>query len=215
MFVSRNKKEIIWGQKSVPSSINAEGVFCSTKIKRDRRMAIRPKLFISKRRLQKQIQEPRKIIPGSTPSEDIPCSSDINHKWRTVPRSKLFWRKDFLHKRRNMDIWLGFELCRWILCSSKTKHKRTVPRKILFISDRRLQELRTQTLKLSWVRLSVKVFGLVTIFSITFKNTRPSEWHTWHIWTYENMRCDACKVAIFRSHKPRKTTTQSVKMPNV
>jgi hypothetical protein len=64
------------------------------------------------------------------------------------------------------------------LCSSKTKRKRRkVPRKNLFFSESRLQELRSQTPILSWVRVSVKILGLGIIFSIIFKDMWPSGWH--------------------------------------
>jgi hypothetical protein len=51
-------------------------------------------------------------------------------------------------------------------CSSETKHdRRTALRQNLFVSARRLQELRSQTRNLSWVRVPVKKLGLGTIFS--------------------------------------------------
>jgi hypothetical protein len=78
----------------------------------------RPKLYVSKRRLQKQRPQPRKTVLGSSPDEDIFCSSETKHDRRTAPRQNLF------------------------------------------VSARKLQELRSHTRKLSWVRVSVKVLGL-------------------------------------------------------
>jgi hypothetical protein len=60
--------------------------------------------------------------------------------------------------------WVGVPV-RAVSCSSKTKHdRRTVPRPKLFVSARRLQELRSQTQKLSWARVSAEVLGLEIIF---------------------------------------------------
>jgi hypothetical protein len=51
-------------------------------------------------------------------------------------------------------------------CSSEIKHdRRTAPRQSLFVSARRSQELRSQTRKLFWVRVPVKMLGLGIIFS--------------------------------------------------
>jgi hypothetical protein len=50
--------------------------------------------------------------------------------------------------------------------SSETTHDRTAQRTKLFVSARRLQELRSQTQKLSWVRASVKMLALEIIIII-------------------------------------------------
>jgi hypothetical protein len=61
-------------------------------------------------------------------------------------------------------------------CRSETEHdRRTAPRPKLFVSARRLQELRSQTRKLSWVRVSVKMLGFGIIFSVIFNDTYRSE----------------------------------------
>jgi hypothetical protein len=59
------------------------------------------------------------------------------------------------------------------LYSSETKHdRRTSPRSKLFVSARRLQGLRSQTWKLHWVRVLVKMLGLgIIIFSMILNNT--------------------------------------------
>jgi hypothetical protein len=78
MLIPRDQEENIGGlklRKSVLSSIPGESVSCSSETKHDRRMVPEPKLFVSKRRLQKQRSEPRKIVLGSIPSEDGFCSS--------------------------------------------------------------------------------------------------------------------------------------------
>jgi hypothetical protein len=52
-------------------------------------------------------------------------------------------------------------------CNSETKHDRsTAPRPKLIVLKRRLQELRSLTQKLFWVRVSVKMMflGLIIIF---------------------------------------------------
>jgi hypothetical protein len=67
---------------------------------------------------------------------------------------------------------LGSSPDKEVLCSCKTKHRRrTVPKQNVFVWERRLQELRSQTRKLSWVRVSVKILSLGIIFSIIFNDT--------------------------------------------
>jgi hypothetical protein len=72
--------------ETVLSAIPGEGVSFSSDTKRYRRMAPRPKLIVSKTRLQKQRSEPRKIFLGSIPKEDGFCSSDTKCDRRTAPR---------------------------------------------------------------------------------------------------------------------------------
>jgi hypothetical protein len=58
-------------RKSVLSSFPGEGVSCSSETKHDRRTAPRRKLFVSKRRLQKQRPEPRKLYLVRLPTKMI------------------------------------------------------------------------------------------------------------------------------------------------
>jgi hypothetical protein len=111
----------------------------------------------------------RKSVQSSSPSEGGSCSSETKHNRRTAPRPKLFastrklqeqrpqLRKPVLCSNHGED---GF-------CSSETKHDiRRVPRPELFVSAGRLLEVRSQSLKLSWVRVSVKMLGLWIIIII-------------------------------------------------
>jgi hypothetical protein len=128
-----------------------------------------------------------------------------------VPRPKLFVSKTVLGSSPDEEV----------LCISKTKHKRrTVPRQNLFVSARRLQELRSQPRKLSLVRVSVKILGLGIIFSIIFNDTWPMGWHaTWHIRTHDespdDRRCDAdtsCHLLRrwqYECHKTRRRQTDA------
>jgi hypothetical protein len=63
---------------------------CSSETKHDRRMAWRPKMFVSARRLWEQRPQPWKSALDSSPSEDVFCSSETKNDRRTAPRLKLF-----------------------------------------------------------------------------------------------------------------------------
>jgi hypothetical protein len=67
-----------------------EGGSCRSKTKDDRRMAPKPELFVSKRRLQKQKPQPRKTALGSSPDEDGFSNLETKHEKRTMPRPKMF-----------------------------------------------------------------------------------------------------------------------------
>jgi hypothetical protein len=88
-YSSRTDKPGQNSGKSVQSSIPGEYGSCSSEIKHNRKTAPRQKLFISKRRLRKQISEPPKTVLGSIPGEDVLCSSETKHD-RTAKRIKLF-----------------------------------------------------------------------------------------------------------------------------
>jgi hypothetical protein len=61
-------------------------------------------------------------------------------------------------KARTLKTVLGSSPDEDGFCSLETKHKRrTMRRQNLFVSARRLQELRSQTRKLSWVRVQMKM----------------------------------------------------------
>jgi hypothetical protein len=57
-----------------------------------------------------------------------------------------------------------------VFCSSETKHDRRMVQRTKFFSTRRLQELRTQTRKVSLVRASVKMLVLGIIITIIIIN---------------------------------------------
>jgi hypothetical protein len=101
-----------------------------------------------------------------------------------------------------------------VFCSSESNHDiRMVPRQNLFDSERRLQEVRSQILKLSWVRVLVKIFGLGIIFSTIFNDMWPSWWHKkWHIRTQDDSPDDRRRDADTRCHffadEPRNSTRQ-------
>jgi hypothetical protein len=72
MLIPSDQEENTGGSKlwkSVQSSIPDTDVSCSSETKHGS-MAPRIKLFVSKRRLQKQKSEPRKFVMGSIPSKD-------------------------------------------------------------------------------------------------------------------------------------------------
>jgi hypothetical protein len=82
------------------------------------------------------------------------CPKVSTTEERRQDKSCLFRRGDYSNKR-NTENWPRFE------SSSKTKHqRRTAPRQKLVVLERRLQELRSQTRKLSWVRVPVNILGL-------------------------------------------------------
>jgi hypothetical protein len=77
-------------KKIVLSSSTSEGGPCSSETKNNRRTVLRPKLFISKSRVQKQRPQSRKPALGLSPGEDYFCSSETKHNIRTEQRTKLF-----------------------------------------------------------------------------------------------------------------------------
>jgi hypothetical protein len=86
--------------KGAMSSISGEGVSSISETKHGRRMVPRPKLFVSKRRLQKQRPEHPKIVLSSILSKDGFCSSDTKHNRRTASRPNLFVSKKRLYKQK-------------------------------------------------------------------------------------------------------------------
>jgi hypothetical protein len=135
-------------------------------------------------------------------------------------QSCLFRRGGYRNKRHNTENCLGFESDE-VLCSSKTKHlRRMAPRQNFFISERTLQELRSQTWKLSWVRVTVKILGLGTTFSAIFNDIWPSGWHTtWHIRTHDESpdgrRCDADTRCHIYADEPSNATRHDADNPTL
>jgi hypothetical protein len=80
-------------RKSVLSLIPSEGGSCSSETKHDRRTAPRPKLFVSRRILQKQRLQPRKTLLSSIPVKDGFWSSDTKLNTRTAPRQMFLLRR--------------------------------------------------------------------------------------------------------------------------
>jgi hypothetical protein len=110
MFMPWQKEDIserskLW--KSVWVPVLGEGGFCSLETKVDRRMAPRPKLFVSMRRLQKQrpTTPPKKrTVLGSSPDKDGLCSSETKYDKRTAPRKKFFYHwEDYRNKGHNPE----------------------------------------------------------------------------------------------------------------
>jgi hypothetical protein len=84
--------------------------------------------------------------------------------------SKL--RKNFLSSIPSED---GF-------CRSDAKHdRRRAPRPNLFVSARRLQDLRLQIWKLPWIRIPVKMFGLSITFSFDKQGYLSSDKAFWKL----------------------------------
>jgi hypothetical protein len=90
---------------------------------------------------------------------------------RRRDQSCLHRQIDYRNKGHNADSSTdedGF-------CSSETNHDRRAQRSEMFVSARILQELRSQTRKMSWDRVSVKILGLGINFSVIFNDTLPEE----------------------------------------
>jgi hypothetical protein len=80
--------------KTFLSSSLGEGGLCSSKSKHDRRLAPRQKLFISKKRLQKQRSQPLNAVLGSCLGYGSSYNSKTTHDKRTASRPKLFCFED-------------------------------------------------------------------------------------------------------------------------
>jgi hypothetical protein len=201
MLISWDQKEIIGGsklRKCVLSSIPAESVSCSSETKHERRMAPRPKLSFRRGDCRNKDQNTEKLSWVRFPVNmvSVVWILSMTEEWRQ-DQSSSFRRGDYRNNRYNTENVLGSSPDEEVLCSSKTKPKRrTTPRQNLFVSERRLQELKSQTRNLSWVRVSMKILGLGINFFITFNDTWPSGRHTrWHIRIHDespdDRRCGA------------------------
>jgi hypothetical protein len=80
-------------QKNCFEFESGEGGSCRSGTKHDRRMVPRPKLFVSKRKLQRHRSQPRETVLGSCPGKGISCSSENKHDIRMTPKSKFLFRK--------------------------------------------------------------------------------------------------------------------------
>jgi hypothetical protein len=87
-FRTGNYRNKCYNPKTILGSIPGEDGFCTSEIKHGRRSAPRPKLFVSKRRLQKQRPETRETVLGSIAGEYVFCCSENRHDRRTAPRPK-------------------------------------------------------------------------------------------------------------------------------
>jgi hypothetical protein len=118
-------------------------------------------------------------VLSSIPGEGGSCSSETKHDRRKAPRPKLFVLKRRLQELRPQprNIILGSSPDKDVFSTSETKQDRMAQRTTFFVSTSRLQELRSQTLILSWVRVSVNMFGLGITFSMilnyTYRMIRP------------------------------------------
>jgi hypothetical protein len=156
---------------------------------------------------------------------------------RRLEQSCLFRRGDYINKDQNPEklSWVRFPVKMVsvarilsmmsqrrtvlgsspdeVLCSSKTKYKRrAAPMQNFFAPERILQELRTETRKLSWVRDSVKILSL----GITIREPRDDIRHD----TYEpTTRAPTIGVAtptqdaIFCADEPRNATRHDADKP--
>jgi hypothetical protein len=117
-------------------------------------------LFVSKRRSQNQTPKPRKLSWVRFPVKMVSVARILSTTERCQRKIRSFRRGAIATNATTPKSVLGSSPDE-VLCSSKTKHKRrTVLRQNLFVSERRLQELRVQARKLSWVRVSVNILGL-------------------------------------------------------
>jgi hypothetical protein len=94
------------------------------------------------------------------------CRPETNHE-RTAPRQNLFVEEITGTKVANQKTVLSSSPDKDGFCGSGTKHaRRTAQITKLFVSARRLQELRSQIRELSWVRVFVKMGLGIIIFSV-------------------------------------------------
>jgi hypothetical protein len=147
--------------ESVLSSILDEGCSCSSETKHNRRTTQKTKLFVSKRILQKQRPQPRKTVLSSISGACGFCTSENKHEKRRAPgpEPSVSARKLQQQSSQNRKNVLGSSPDEDGFRSSETKHdRRTVPKQNLFVSAT-LQELRSGTRKLPWVRVPAKILG--------------------------------------------------------
>jgi hypothetical protein len=85
---------------------------------------------------------------------------------RRKDQNCLFRRGNYRNEDQNPENLSCIRVpVKTVLCSSETKHdRRTAQKPKLFVSAGKLQERRSQTRKLSWVRVLVKILGLGMIF---------------------------------------------------
>jgi hypothetical protein len=107
MFIPWDQEVILEMSKLrriVLSSSPGEGGSCSSETKHDRRTAPKPKLFASKRRLQKERPQPRKTVLGSSASEDGSVSRKlISIEERRQGQSYLFRWGDYRNRDHNHE----------------------------------------------------------------------------------------------------------------
>jgi hypothetical protein len=85
-------------RKNVLSSNPSEGGSCSSETKHDRRTASRPKLFVSKRRLQKQRPQPRKLHWVRVPVKTVSAARKLSTIENSTDQSFFFWWGDYRNK---------------------------------------------------------------------------------------------------------------------
>jgi hypothetical protein len=93
ILIPYDQEEVLEGRdsgKGVLSSSPGEGCSYSSEIKHDSRTAPRPKLSVSKRRLQKLRPELRKPVLCSSPGEHVSCSSETKRYRRNASEPKFF-----------------------------------------------------------------------------------------------------------------------------
>jgi hypothetical protein len=73
---------------------------CSSETKCDKKTALKPKLFVLKRRLQEQRPHSTKYILGSCPGEGVSCSLVTMHRIKRATRPKSFVSMKSLQNQR-------------------------------------------------------------------------------------------------------------------
>jgi hypothetical protein len=151
----------IWSQEG-------ECCSCSSEIMHDRRMVLWPKLIALERRLEKQTPEPWKAVQCLSPGQDNFYNFETKHNGRRAPRSVLFIFAVRSQERRPQSqiSVLGLSPSESGSCSWETELNRTAQKNNIFVSARRLQELRSQTQKILCVGVSVKMLCLGIVIVI-------------------------------------------------
>lgn len=109
------------------------------------------------------------------------CSYHTKYDRTSISRRKLFVSERRLRKKKRHTIeeCPGFESWRGnCICLQNEVEWKTVARQNSFVSQTRLQELRSQTRKLPWVRVLVKILASEIYLSIIFNDTWPAVFGT-------------------------------------
>jgi hypothetical protein len=131
----------------------------------------------------------------------VPVARKLSRAEERRQTKVVCFEEQITERRQHRKTVLGSSTEEGSSCSSETKHdRRTAPRQNLFVSARRLQEQRSQTRKLPWVWVPVKMLSLgillIIFFSMSFDGT---EWSG--LWKASgNEDCQKCKHLRISPH---------------
>jgi hypothetical protein len=117
--------------------IFGEGVSCSSETKHDRRTAPRSKLFVSKRRLQKQRPIRRQTVLGSIPARMVSVARKLSTVEERRQDQSFFVLARRLQEERPTTGKTALSSSPDVddFCNSETMHERTEPRHFFFGKD--------------------------------------------------------------------------------